>query len=71
MGTHKNIGFDKFPKQGDFLGKEVTVCFDYDTDNSLYGEIVRYDVEEPFLKIIQLRDGRYVMSTECQYSPAQ
>lgn len=67
MGIHKNIGFDKFPEQGDLLGREVQVCFNYDTGEVITGKIVREDIEEPGRLIIQLADGRFVLSTECQY----
>lgn len=67
MGVVTNIGFDKFPKQGVFLGKRVRVCFNYDTSRFLEGNVVRDDTEVPGLLIIRLDDGRYVLSTECQY----
>jgi len=35
MGNVKNISMDSFPKQGGFLGKEVKVCFHYDTDRTM------------------------------------
>ncbi len=69
MGAVKNITFDKFPKQGTYAGRETEVCFHYDTSRRLKGVIVRDDVEEPFLTIIKLEDGRHVLATECQYSP--
>ena len=56
-----------YPKQGIYLLKRVRVCFDYDTSNTILGRVVRDDEEEPGLMIIQLDDGRYVLSTECQY----
>ena len=68
MGIEKNVGFDVFPKQGDFLGKRVKVCFNFDTSRLLHGEIVREDMEEPYQEIIKLEDGRYILTTECQYS---
>lgn len=68
MGVVDNIGYRKFPKQGAFMGKEVTVCFNYDTSETISGVVVRDDAEEPGKMIIQLVDGRYVLSTECQYS---
>lgn len=74
MGVHANIGLDKFPKQGAFLGMQVKVCFNYDADQWLTGKVVRDDIEEPFRSLIQLSDGRIVAGTECQYSipqPAQ
>jgi hypothetical protein len=68
MGIVKNIGFDEFPKQGKYLGKKVFVCFHYDTSKTVDGRIVRDDVEEPWIVIIALEDGRYILSTECMYS---
>lgn len=68
MGTVKNVGFSSFPKQGSFLNRFVQVCFDYDTSRTIEGVVVRDDAEEPGLMIISLDDGRYVLSTECQYS---
>jgi hypothetical protein len=70
MGVHANVSRDKFPRQGTFLGKEVKVCFNYETRNTVKGECVRDDVEEPFVTIFRLEDGRHVLSTECQYSDA-
>lgn len=69
MGYHKNITLNTFPKQGNWLNKKVEVCFHYDTSKPILGEIVRDDREEPFKTIIKLNDGRYVESSECQYSP--
>lgn len=68
MGCASNVGYNKFPKQGTFLGKKTKVCFFYETDY-LKGVVVRDDAEAPFLTIIRLDDGRYIMSTECQYAP--
>jgi len=68
MGTHENIGIEAFPKQGSFKDKAVSVCFHYDTSCRVYGKVVRDDVEEPFITIIELVDGRYVLASECQYS---
>lgn len=68
MGCVKNISYESFPKQGLYVGKPVNVCFNYDTTKCLPGVIVRDDYEEPWLGIIALEDGRYVLTTECQYS---
>ncbi|ETT46573.1 hypothetical protein BSK66_28430 [Paenibacillus odorifer] len=68
MGVHQNISYDKFPKQGELAGKEVKVCFNYDSSKTISGTVIRDDVEEPGLMLIQLSDGRVVKSTECQYS---
>lgn len=69
MGCHENISYDKFPKQGSWLGKKTKVCFYYDTSKFLYGTIVRDDDESPFTTLIELEDGRVVNSNECQYQP--
>jgi uroporphyrinogen-III synthase len=68
LGVHQNVGFDKFPKQGNFLNKKVKVCFNYDTSKPLKGKVIRDDIEEPYQTLIQLEDGRVLRSTECQYS---
>lgn len=68
MGVHRNMDYDKFPKQGDFLNKRCRVCFNYNTSKIVKGIIVRDDIEEPLITIIRLDDGRYVLATECQYS---
>lgn len=57
-----------FPKQGSFLGRRVLVAFDYDKANAVHGTVRREDVEAPGRVIIELDDGRLVLSTECQYS---
>ncbi len=67
MGIEKNIGFDKFPKQGSYLGKDVEVCFNYNTSKKIMGKIVRDDSEEPFKTIIKLQNENYLLATECQY----
>ena len=68
MGVATNVGFKEFPQQGRFLSKEVLVFFNYDTHHKLKGTVVRNDAEEPFETIFKLEDGRYILSTECQYS---
>jgi hypothetical protein len=68
MGCHPAIRHDSFPKQGTALGKRCLVCFHYDTANAIKGKVVRDDYEAPFDMIIQLDDGRFVRSSECQYS---
>lgn len=70
MGVHQNIRFDKFPKQGEMLGKRVKVCFFYDANNTIDGECVRDDMEEPFRTIFKLDNGNYVLATECQFQGA-
>jgi hypothetical protein len=68
MGVHQNVNYDKFPKQGEWLNKKAKVCFNYDSSKTVSGVIVRDDMEEPFITLIQLDDGRIIRSTECQYS---
>lgn len=67
MGVHQNIDFDKFPEQYTSLNKEVDVTFNY-SSRTVKGRIVRDDNEPPGKTIILLNDGRYILSTECQYS---
>ncbi len=68
MGVHHNIGFEKMPKQGSFLGKRVKVCFNYNSEQWIGGIIVRDDAEDPGIQIITLDDKRVLLTTECQYS---
>jgi hypothetical protein len=70
MGVHPNVSHDRFPPQGDWLYKRVSVCFNYDTENEVPGQVVRDDTTDPGRMIIRLDDDRYVMSTECQYREA-
>lgn len=68
MGVVENISADRCPRQGRHLGARVQVCFHYDTSQMFDGIILRDDVEDPGLGIIQLDNGRVVLMTECQYS---
>jgi hypothetical protein len=70
MSVHKNITRTKFPQQ-EHIGVEVAVTFHYDTKNPMRGHIVRSDVNSPFITIIKLVDGRYILSDECHYSIVQ
>ena len=71
MGVHANIGAEKFPKQGEYIGqKRVLVCFNYDSSRTFPGVCIRDDIEEPFVTIFHLDDGRAVLATECQYQLA-
>lgn len=69
MGVVANVGYAEFPKQGKYLGKRTRVCFRYDATKELMGTIVRDDDEEPGKMIIKLDDGRYILASECMYSP--
>ena len=66
MSHEKIASMDDFPKQGSYLGRRVRVCFNYDTDHTIAGEIVRDDAAG--LTIIKLDTGLYVLGTECQYT---
>jgi hypothetical protein len=68
MGCVATIGFNRMPKQGPWVGKKVDVYFHYDTSKSIRGEIIRDDTEQPYVGIIKLEDGRFVLDTECQMS---
>lgn len=63
------IDFDSFPQQGAYKGTRVRVCFHYDASRTIEGTVLRDDTEEPGRMIIQLDDGRVVLSTECQWQP--
>lgn len=68
MGNVANIIAHSFPKQGEHLHGRVRVLFHYDGPE-LAGTVVRDDIEAPWQTIIRLDDDRYILSTECQYSP--
>jgi len=68
VGSHENLNYEKFPKQGQYLGAVVNVVFHYDTTKKLLGRIVRDDAEAPHETIIKLENGKYVRSSECQYN---
>jgi hypothetical protein len=68
MGNHRDIRYDRWPKQGDWLHKRVKVVFHYDLTHQMQGTIVRDDREHPHRMIIRLDDGRYVLPEECQWS---
>lgn len=61
---------DREPLQGDNYGRRVMVIFGYDTTKQHKGTIVRDDAETPFVTIIRLDVGQYVLGTECQYRVA-
>lgn len=68
MGVVDSIDYESFPRQGNWVGKRVEVFFKYDTSHALLGTVVRDDREQPFIAIIRLDDGRFVLTTECQHS---
>ena len=69
MGVVTNITHEKFPKQSGWIGRTISVCFHYNASVRVRGVVVRDDMEEPNVMIIQLDNGRVILSTECQYVP--
>lgn len=69
MGVVANVSADTFPRQSEFNppGTKCSVCFNYDTSRTFPGVIVRNDIEQPFVGIIRLNDGRHIRMEECQY----
>ena len=67
MGVSAHVGYEKFPRQGKHLGLACKVLFEY-RGEGVWGTVVRDDLDEPFIMIIRLVDGRHVLATECQYS---
>ena len=57
------------PEQGTSKGRPAQVCFNYDTSRLLDGTVVRDDMEEPYRTVVKLDVGRFVLATECMYSP--
>jgi hypothetical protein len=70
MGVVQNITHDQFPEQGDMVGRHAKVCFRYDLHHQFDAVIVRDEREAPWVTILRLEDGRHVLASECQYSPA-
>jgi hypothetical protein len=68
MGSQSSISVTQFPRSGAYLGKQVNVCFHCNTSKAVVGTIVRDDISSPFVTIIRLDDGRYVLGTECMYT---
>jgi hypothetical protein len=60
-----------YPPQGASLGARVLVLFNYDRTKPHVGICVRDDMAAPWLTIFALADGRYVLSTECQWRLAR
>ena len=73
MGIQAGIDYESFPKQSlaNPPGRKVRVCFRFDAERWIDGEIVRNDIESPFVGIIRLVDGRHLLMTECMYSPVR
>lgn len=70
MGVHPNVNptAGRFPKQSEWVGMRVEVCFHYDTSRTVGGTVVRDDREPPHEMLIQLDDGPVVRSVECQHT---
>jgi len=68
MGVVDRIDADRYPRQSDYVGRPVRVCFRHDTSREFAGIVLRDDREDPWLMLILLSDGRVVRATECQWS---
>jgi len=68
VGIQEHIDYDRFPKQGNWVGKRCEVSFRYDPTRTVGAECVREDCEFPRLTIFKLDDGRHVLATECMHS---
>lgn len=73
MGCVSTITADTFPAQGDWVGKEVELCFHYKTSETVKGVIVRDDLDAPGETLIKITTGlhtdKIVRGAECQFSP--
>lgn len=67
MGVITDIDYNTYPKQSGYVGRTVDVIFNYDRSKMIERVVVREDVGKPYTMIIKLNDGRYVLSSECQY----
>ena len=62
-----NVDFYNYPKQGEFCGMRVRVCFGFESEKLIEGFCLRNDAEQPFMTLIRLSDGRIVTGDECHY----
>lgn len=74
MGMVSNINNVQFPVQGNFRGKKMKICFNYDTSKKYDAICIRDDAEEPGKMLFSFTHPmtgktEYVLSTECMYSP--
>lgn len=57
-----------FPRQGRYLGKRIEVTIHYNNEaHVIMGNVIREDVESPYVMLIRLDTGNYILSTECTY----
>ena len=56
------------PRQAGFLGRRVLVTQPADPA-PVGGVVVRDDAEPPYVVLILLDDGRYVLGRECRFLP--
>lgn len=67
MGVHQNISKVRFPKQGMLLNREVSVYFGEETSDTVPAIVVRCDAQPPWVTLLELADGRFVLATECRF----
>ena len=69
MSKADTVSKDKFPRQGSYLHSRVSVSFDMEGGGTIGGEVVRDDIDRPYIGIIRLDDDRHVLMSECYYMP--
>lgn len=60
---------NSYPVQTEDLGKLVDVYFQYDMEKHMDGRIVRQDKAAPYLTVIRLDNGNYVLGHEIEFRP--
>lgn len=58
-----------YPPQRPTVGCRVKVVFHFDERQIFPGVIVRDDKEEPYVMLVQIGEGQFVLGTECQWRP--
>lgn len=69
MGIEKYVKSGVFPKQNSYLlNRSVEICIECNDAGMTKGKIVRADIEEPYVIIIHLENGQYVLGSECRFN---
>jgi len=65
---YENVTSSRFPQQCEArLKRKVWVYFHDNLIKRIAGKLVRCDEEMPYVTIILLEDGRYVLDSECLF----
>lgn len=65
MGVERNVGHDVFPNQSNVVGQAVEIVRITETGaETVSGTIVRDDVVDPYVCIVELEDGCVVFDDE-------